>query len=87
MAIYSALFLTTLLMFYSSHYSPFYRAFRVQQQTLLSAEPTWAPADGSKWEDKDFDAEFKKLQEEAESRLDKKIEELLANVEKVGKRS
>jgi mRNA-degrading endonuclease RelE of RelBE toxin-antitoxin system len=38
-----------------------------------------------KWEEKDFEAEIKKLEKEAESRLDAKIKELEANIEKVGK--
>jgi mRNA-degrading endonuclease RelE of RelBE toxin-antitoxin system len=38
-----------------------------------------------KWEEKDFEAEIKKLEKEAEARLDAKIKELEANLEKVGK--
>jgi len=47
--------------------------------TQLSAE--WAPSDG-KWEDKDFENDIKKLEKEAEERLDAKISEMMANVEK-----
>ena len=50
--------------------------------TQLSAE--WAPSDG-KWEDKDFENDIKKLEKEDEERLDAKISEMMANVEKTGK--
>lgn len=60
----------------------FHSAFGVRA-TALSAE--WQPAEGMKWEEKDFEAEIKKLEKEAESRLDAKIKELEANIEKVGK--
>jgi hypothetical protein len=50
----------------------------------LSAEaPAWAaPAD---WSEKDFEAEIKKLEADAEKRLDAKIAELMGNIEKAGK--
>ena len=50
----------------------------------VSAEaPAWAaPTD---WKEKDFDAEIKKLEADAEQRLDTKITELMGNIEKTGK--
>ena len=35
-------------------------------------------------EDVDYEAQFKKLQSEAEDRLDEKVEELMKNIETVG---
>lgn len=51
---------------------------------VLSAEaPAWAaPAD---WSEKDFEAEIKKLEADAEKRLDAKIAELMGNIEQAGK--
>jgi len=63
-------------------FAPAHSAFGVRA-TALSAE--WQPSDGMKWEEKDFEQEIKKLEKEAESRLDAKIKELEANIEKVGK--
>mmetsp|Transcript_14658 Transcript_14658/g.20017 ORF Transcript_14658/g.20017 Transcript_14658/m.20017 type:complete len:85 (+) Transcript_14658:175-429(+) len=60
------------------------RAF-VSQRVALNAEPEWSPPEGMKWEEKDFEAEIKKLEKEAEERLDDKIAELMSNVEKTGK--
>lgn len=50
----------------------------------MSAE--WKPADG-KWEEKDFEGEIKKLEKEAEERLDAKIKELMSKVETTGQGS
>ena len=50
--------------------------------TSLSAE--WAPADGGKWEEKDFESDLKKLEKEAEERLDAKISEMMSKVESTG---
>jgi len=36
--------------------------------------------------EKDFEAEIKKLEKEAEERLDDKIAELMSNIEKTGKK-
>jgi len=58
--------------------------FGVVRSTSLSAEPSWAPTDGSKWEERDFEGELKKLEAEAEDRLDKKIAEMMSNIESVG---
>ena len=63
-----------------------YRPFGVEKRTSLFSEPAWAPPAGEKWENTDYNAEFKKLQEEAEIRLDNKIEELIKNLENVGKK-
>jgi hypothetical protein len=49
----------------------------------LNAE--WKPAEGDKWEEKDFEAQIKKLEKEAEERLDEKIAEMKAGIESVGK--
>ena len=50
----------------------------------MSAEE-WTPAEGDKWEEKDFEADIAKLEKEAEERLDAKIKELEANIATVGK--
>lgn len=61
---------------YHLRYSTFVR-------TALSAE--WEPAEGDKWEVKDFAGEIAKLEKEASKRLEDKIDELNGNVESVGK--
>jgi hypothetical protein len=48
----------------------------------LSAE--WAPPADGKWEDKDYESELKKLEKEAEERLDAKISEMMAKIETTG---
>ena len=53
----------------------------VSRTVALSAE--WAPADG-KWEEKDYESELKKLEKEAEERLDAKIAEMMAKIETTG---
>lgn len=58
------------------------RPFGVVSQ--LHAEAKWAPKDG-KWEEKDFESQIKKLEKEAEERLDEKISDMMKNVESVGK--
>lgn len=71
-------------------FSPFFTFFVVclvhnrafVTQTALQAE--WAPPEGTKWEEKDFEAQIKKLEAEAEERLDTKIAQMMGNVEKVG---
>mmetsp|Transcript_1853 Transcript_1853/g.2814 ORF Transcript_1853/g.2814 Transcript_1853/m.2814 type:complete len:80 (+) Transcript_1853:53-292(+) len=66
----------------ASAFAPSPRVFGVQQ-TALSAEPEWAaPAD---WKDTNWEKDLEKLQAEAEDRLDKKISELMANVDSAGK--
>lgn len=58
------------------------RTFGVVSQ--LKAE--WAPKEG-KWEDKDFEGQIKKLEVEAEERLNEKIADMMRNIEAVGKSS
>lgn len=58
------------------------RTFGVVSQ--LKAE--WAPKEG-KWEEKDYEGQMKKLEAEAEERLDEKISEMMRNIENVGKSS
>ena len=53
-------------------------------RTALSAEE-WKPEDGSVWKETNFEADLKKIEKEAEERLDAKIKELEANVASVGK--
>jgi len=50
----------------------------------MAAESKWAPAEGEKWEEKDFESELKKLEKEAEDRLDAKIAELKSKIETTG---
>lgn len=59
-----------------------HRSFGVRT-TTLNAE--WAPPSGSKWVEKDFEADIKKLEKEATERLDAKIRELESNVANTGK--
>jgi hypothetical protein len=58
--------------------------FEVIRQTAIAAEPKWAPSDGAKWDEKDYEKELKKLEKEAEDRLDKKIDELMKKIETTG---
>ena len=53
------------------------------RSSALSAE--WEPTDGSKWVENDFETDIKKLEKEAEERLESKIEELKSNIETVGR--
>lgn len=49
-----------------------------------SAEaPVWTEPTG--WKESDFESEIKKLEADAEQRLDAKITELMGNIEKTGK--
>lgn len=52
---------------------------------MLAAEPKWAPPTDAKWEEKDFEGELKKLEKEAEERLDAKVAEMMSNIEATGK--
>ena len=56
--------------------------FAVRPTAALSAE--WAPADGTKWEQKDYESELKKLEKEAEDRLDAKIADMMSKIETTG---
>mmetsp|Transcript_14881 Transcript_14881/g.22161 ORF Transcript_14881/g.22161 Transcript_14881/m.22161 type:complete len:84 (+) Transcript_14881:143-394(+) len=69
----------------ASAFAPSPRTF-VSQRVALNAEPEWSPPEGTKWVEKDFEAEIKKLEKEAEERLDDKIAELMSNIEKTGKK-
>jgi uncharacterized protein YlxW (UPF0749 family) len=52
------------------------------RSSALQAE--WSPKDGSKWEEKDYETELKKLEQEAEQRLDAKIAEMMSKIEATG---
>lgn len=58
---------------------------RFGASSQLNAE--WKPKDGEKWDEKDFEAQIKKLEAEAEERLDAKIDEMKRSVDTVGKSS
>lgn len=68
-----------------SAFVPTTPSFGVAQRTVVSAEPVWTPPEGTKWEEKDFEADIKKLEEEAAERMDAKISELMGNIESTGK--
>ena len=59
-----------------------YSSFGVS--SALSAEE-WAPADGSKWVEKDYSIDIEKMEKEASERMEEKIKELMGNIETVGK--
>eukprot|EP00568_Trieres_chinensis_P004977 CAMPEP_0183296728 /NCGR_PEP_ID=MMETSP0160_2-20130417/4168_1 /TAXON_ID=2839 ORGANISM="Odontella Sinensis, Strain Grunow 1884" /NCGR_SAMPLE_ID=MMETSP0160_2 /ASSEMBLY_ACC=CAM_ASM_000250 /LENGTH=83 /DNA_ID=CAMNT_0025458389 /DNA_START=100 /DNA_END=351 /DNA_ORIENTATION=- len=61
----------------ASAFAPSSRAFGVKSS--LSAED-WSPAEGMKWEEKDWESKLDKLQKEAEERLDDKIDDLMRNI-------
>ncbi len=68
------------------YFFPFRLSFGMT--TTLRAEPeTWTPPEGAKWDTTDYNQEFKKLEEEAKNRLDEKINELMSNIENVGKKN
>jgi hypothetical protein len=50
----------------------------------ISVAAEWKPSEGEKWEEKDFEGELKKLEKEAEDRLDAKIAEMMTNIDTVG---
>jgi hypothetical protein len=58
--------------------------FGVSRQIALSAEPAWAPPADAKWEEKDFEGEIKKLEKEAEERLEAKIAEMMSKIDNTG---
>lgn len=62
-----------------------HRSFGVAQRTVVRAESAWEPADGAKWVEQNFEADIKKLESEAEKRLDAKIDELMSKIEATGK--
>ena len=67
------------------HYITNNRSFVGSSSQLQAEDPKWEPADGMKWEEKDWEGALSKLQQEAEKSMDSKIAELTANIEKVGK--
>lgn len=66
----------------TAHTSLFYKHRFAVRSTSLSAE--WAPKEGAKWEEKDYEGQLKKLEKEAEDRLDKKISEMMGKIEATG---
>ena len=68
-----------------THHTLYWRRFSVSRQIALSAEPAWTPPEGGKWEEKDYEKDFKKLEKEAEDRLDAKVAELMSKIETTGK--
>jgi len=62
-----------------------YRSFGMSRTAIFSEEPKWEPAEGMKWEEKDFEAEIKKLEKEATERLDEKVADMMKNIESTGK--
>ena len=72
---------TTLL-----HYNIFlFFRFGVVRQTAIAAEPVWAAP--TEWKELDVEADLKKLEKEAEARLEAKSAELLAKIETTGAKS
>eukprot|EP00567_Pseudictyota_dubia_P016086 CAMPEP_0197435360 /NCGR_PEP_ID=MMETSP1175-20131217/2970_1 /TAXON_ID=1003142 /ORGANISM="Triceratium dubium, Strain CCMP147" /LENGTH=82 /DNA_ID=CAMNT_0042964387 /DNA_START=10 /DNA_END=258 /DNA_ORIENTATION=- len=67
----------------ASAFAPASRTFGVR--SALQAEAEWAPADGAKWTETDWESKLDKLQKEAEDRLEDKIQDLMRNVESTGK--
>jgi len=68
-----------------SAFSPALRAFGTRTSLCSTPAEKWVPANGETWEEKDYAAELKKLENECTQRLDEKIAELNANIENVGK--
>lgn len=54
-----------------------------QPKAALAAESWTAPAD---WKEQDFESEMKKLEKEAEDRLDGKVAELMSKIETTGQK-
>lgn len=54
------------------------------RETVLAAEPAWAPPADAKWEEKDYSTELVKLEKEAEQRLDAKIAEMMGKIDTTG---
>mmetsp|Transcript_23745 Transcript_23745/g.33185 ORF Transcript_23745/g.33185 Transcript_23745/m.33185 type:complete len:80 (-) Transcript_23745:323-562(-) len=64
----------------ASAFAPARPAFSAS--TALKAE--WTPPEGTKWVEKDFEADINKLEKEAEERMDAKIKELTGNIASTG---
>ena len=58
-----------------------YHRIGARQTVAVAAE--WKPADGD-WKEQDFESEIKKLEAEAEERLDAKISEMMSKIETTG---
>ena len=69
----------------ASAFAPSTRSFGMSRTAIFSEDPKWEPAEGMKWEEKDFEAEIKKLETEATERLDEKIADMMKNIESTGK--
>jgi hypothetical protein len=52
--------------------------------SALRAEASWSPKDAAAWKETDYESELKKLEKEAEERLDAKIEEMMTKIEATG---
>jgi len=50
----------------------------------MAAEPAWAPP--SEWKEQDFEADLKKLEKEAEERMEGKIAEMMAKIDTTGQK-
>jgi hypothetical protein len=55
--------------------------FGVRPTTLAAAE--WKPADGA-WKETDYEGELKKLEKEAEDRMEAKIADMMTKIDKTG---
>mmetsp|Transcript_52966 Transcript_52966/g.63775 ORF Transcript_52966/g.63775 Transcript_52966/m.63775 type:complete len:83 (-) Transcript_52966:200-448(-) len=69
----------------ASAFAPSPRLSEMRHTAIFSEEPKWEPAEGMKWEEKDFEAEIKKLEKEATERLDEKVSDMMKNIESTGK--
>jgi hypothetical protein len=58
--------------------------FAVPSSSALRAEAAWSPKDAAGWKETDYESELKKLEKEAEERLDAKIEEMMTKIEATG---
>ena len=61
----------------------FLLSHRIGARQTVAVAAEWKPADGD-WKEKDFESEIKKLEAEAEERLDAKISEMMSKIETTG---
>ena len=75
----------TLHLFFSLSFfnTPQHYRFGVRTSSL-AADATWSPPDGQMWTESDYEAQLKKLESEAEERMDAKINELMSKIESTG---